>query len=46
MKEIPKVVQRLSREQMSAAGCGAAVQKLVQKHKVIPSMKGDLSPKT
>ena len=39
MKEIRKVVQKLSREQESAAG---AAYEPVQKHKVTPVYRGDL----
>ena len=48
MKEIQKVVQKLSREQESAAGggdggAGAAAYEPVEKHKVTPSILGWLN---
>ena len=42
MKEIQKVVQKLSREQESAAGGGAAYEP-VQKRKVTPGIPGWLN---
>ena len=49
MKQIQKVVQKLSREQESAAGGAAAAQAAayepVQKHKVTPSILGWLNYK-
>ena len=42
MKEIQKVIQKLSREQESAP---AAAYEPVQKHKVTPSILGDLIKK-
>ena len=45
MKEIRKVVQKLSREQMSVVGSGgdgSGVYEPTQKHKVTPGMPGDL----
>ena len=43
MKEIQKVVQKLSREQESPATAAAAAYEPVQKHKVIPSILGWLN---
>ena len=40
MKEIRKFVQKLSREQESAAGGGAAAYEPVQKHEVTPGIPG------
>ena len=43
MKEIRKVVQKLSREQMSVVGRdGSGAYEPAQKHKVTPGMPGDL----
>ena len=45
MKEIRKVVQKLSREQMSVVGGGgdgSDACEPAQKHKVTPGMPGDL----
>ena len=42
MKEIRKVVQKLSREKMCVVGDGSGAYELAQKHKVTPGMPGDL----
>ena len=42
MKGIRKVVQKLSREQMSVVGDGSGAYEPAQKHKVTPGMPGDL----
>ena len=49
MKEIQKIVQKLSREQMSVVvgggdggGDGSGAYEPAQKHKVTPGMPGDL----
>ena len=45
MKEIRKVVQKLSHEQMpvvDSGGDGSGVYEPTQKHKVTPGMPGDL----
>ena len=43
MKEIQKVVQKLSREQETAAVAAAAAYEPEQKHKVTPSIPGWLN---
>ena len=42
MKEIQKVIQKLSRDQNSAAGGGGGGAEPVQKHKVTPVCRGGL----